>query len=553
MSEAVVKKSVNYKKIGLILGIVFAVLLVVYFGVSMYFKSHFFFRSTLNGVNSSGVTVDTVMKKIESKADNYALSIEGTNKKEQIKPNQIDMEVANSKSEFEKALKEQNEFAWIGALFSPRHYESKVVVNYDDTKLDERISNLSDVKNESPVKTENAKVDYTKDGFVVKKEVYGTEVDMDTLKKVISSKIMTLDPKVNLKAEKCYVQPTLKADNSSLKDSAEELNKKIKVSITYTVGGATEKISKDTLASFMTNNDKGEVSYNNETIAEFVAEMAHKYDTAGKPKTLTTYTGAVVTVPGGSYGWKIDKDKEAAQLKEDIDAGKDVKRDFIYAKTAASRGENDYGNSYIEVNRTGQYMVVHKDGAVVLQSKVVTGKDNPKNMTHPGAYYVVGKKQNATLKGPTWNSKVSYWMPFNGGEGLHDAVWQPSFGGTYYKIRGSHGCVNLPLNVAGSLYNIVSAGYPVLIYDLPGSEDNEPNQKDAQAIIDAINAIGEVTPASQATIEDIRKRTFRLTPEANAMITNIQVLNDAEANLKNQLAAQGVDWNPPTKAEKSEE
>ena len=544
--EGAVQK-IDVKKVGIIAAIVLAVLLVVYIGFVFYFKNHFFFRSTLNGVNSSGSTVDAVMKRIEKKANNYSISFVEKDGIEKFKPADFDMEVASSKAEFEKALSKQNEFAWVGALFAPRNYKSKIVVDFNEEKFDGILSNLKDVVDDNATQTEDARVAFSEgDKFVIKKEVYGTEVDKESLSKVSKTAVMTLDSKVDLKKDKCYVQPKLTSDDDELKQTCEKLNDKIDLDYTYTVGGQNEKVSKETLASFFKNDEKGDITYNDEAIAAFVKEMAAKYDTAGKPKTLVTYTGATVTVPGGSYGWKIDKEKEAAKIKADLDAGKDVKRDFEYARTAASRGANDYGNSYIEVNRTGQYFVVHKDGAVVLQSKVVTGNINKGDETHVGAYFVAYKAKNATLKGPTWNSKVGFWMPFNGGEGLHDAVWQPSFGGTYYKIRGSHGCVNLPLNVASQLYNIVSAGYPVLVYDLPGTEDNEPNVKDAQAFSDELNTIGEVTPASQGTIEALRKKYFRLTPEAISMVPNMQILNDAEANLKAQLAATGVDWNPPT-------
>ena len=39
---------------------------------------------------------------------------------------------------------------------------------------------------------------------------------------------------------------------------------------------------------------------------------------------------------------------------------------------------------------------------------------------------------------------VTYWMPFNGGIGFHDATWRGCFGGQIYIWSGSHGCVNMP-------------------------------------------------------------------------------------------------------------
>ena len=54
-------------------------------------------------------------------------------------------------------------------------------------------------------------------------------------------------------------------------------------------------------------------------------------------------------------------------------------------------------------------------------------------------------------------------MPYNNGEGLHDAQWRSRFGGDIYLTNGSHGCINLPLEKAAELYNIVHKGDNVLV------------------------------------------------------------------------------------------
>ena len=81
------------------------------------------------------------------------------------------------------------------------------------------------------------------------------------------------------------------------------------------------------------------------------------------------------------------------------------------------------------------------------------------------------KQMNTTLRGPKlpdgtyeWESPVTYWMPFNGGIGLHDANWRSSFGGAIYQGNGSHGCVNLPPSVAGTVYDNIQAGTPVVCH-----------------------------------------------------------------------------------------
>jgi lipoprotein-anchoring transpeptidase ErfK/SrfK len=86
--------------------------------------------------------------------------------------------------------------------------------------------------------------------------------------------------------------------------------------------------------------------------------------------------------------------------------------------------------------------------------------------THTGVGVVQYKARNKVLGGAGYDyaTPVSYWMPFNGGEGLHDADWRSTFGGTIYKNNGSHGCVNLPPSAAATIYGIIDAGWPVVVY-----------------------------------------------------------------------------------------
>lgn len=63
-----------------------------------------------------------------------------------------------------------------------------------------------------------------------------------------------------------------------------------------------------------------------------------------------------------------------------------------------------------------------------------------------------------------YESHVDYWMPFNGGIGLHDATWRKTFGGDIYVKNGSHGCINLPYEAAEELYGIINYDMPIIVY-----------------------------------------------------------------------------------------
>ena len=63
-----------------------------------------------------------------------------------------------------------------------------------------------------------------------------------------------------------------------------------------------------------------------------------------------------VYVYGSAYGWKIDQDKEVAQLMQEIQSGTQTTREPVYSMRANAHGINDLGDTYIEVDLTEQYM-----------------------------------------------------------------------------------------------------------------------------------------------------------------------------------------------------
>ena len=54
-------------------------------------------------------------------------------------------------------------------------------------------------------------------------------------------------------------------------------------------------------------------------------------------------------------------------------------------------------------------------------------------------------------------------MPFDGGEGIHDATWRNNFDNDAY-INGSHGCVNMKYDDSKEVYKNVSVGTEVLVH-----------------------------------------------------------------------------------------
>ena len=129
--------------------------------------------------------------------------------------------------------------------------------------------------------------------------------------------------------------------------------------------------------------------------------------------------------------------------------------------------KNDMGvltDTAVVVDISAQTLTVYRDNQIIFTSPIVSGKDNQDRQSDLGIFSIRSKETDRYLTdGSTYNSHVNYWMPYNGGEGLHDATWRSRFGGEIYKTNGSHGCINLPLDKAAELYELVHVHDSVLV------------------------------------------------------------------------------------------
>ena len=107
----------------------------------------------------------------------------------------------------------------------------------------------------------------------------------------------------------------------------------------------------------------------------------------------------------------------------------------------------------ILVNIALQHLWACDHDHLVLSTAVTTGAVDRDEPTLPGTWHVYAKQTNRWLSGPGYDDHVNFWMPYNGGYGLHDSPWQRfAYGSAKYASRGSHGCVQIPTATMAKLY-----------------------------------------------------------------------------------------------------
>ena len=125
--------------------------------------------------------------------------------------------------------------------------------------------------------------------------------------------------------------------------------------------------------------------------------------------------------------------------------------------------------------------------------------------------------QGTNSDGSSYASPVSFFIPFCGGIGMHDASWRSSFGGDIYLYGGSHGCINMRYSDVSVVYDNVDIGTHVIVYGGAyvaysppdeGSGGSEPSPSPSPT--------PTPTPTPEPTAEPTPEPTAEPTPEPTA-------------------------------------
>ncbi|MGL5865043.1 MAG: L,D-transpeptidase [Dermatophilaceae bacterium] len=122
------------------------------------------------------------------------------------------------------------------------------------------------------------------------------------------------------------------------------------------------------------------------------------------------------------------------------------------------------GEKWIDVN-LGQHTMTAYVGATVVHGPVRMVDGSPEKPTVTGTFEVYHKRSLMTMRGNNADGtryetpNVPWAAFFHRGFALHGAPWRTSFG-----YSASHGCINLPVDVAKWVYDFASVGTSVTVH-----------------------------------------------------------------------------------------
>ena len=474
------KEKMGKKKV-VVIGVVAVVAVIaIAFGIFygwkvIFYQSHFLPSTTVNGMSCSELDIETVASMLNEQTKEYQLTIYGRdesgNKVElgKICAADIELQLADALAQAQEVMKQQDPSRFLYAGNSEQYsYNVVPVITFNEGLLNEKVQSLEAFNQMHMIAPTDAYIsDYSeeKKGYELIGEVIGTTLDTKKALSAIQTAIIAYADTVDLMAQECYEEPAILSSDETLNTTVEKLNKWLSAEITYDWNTYDVVVDANLINEWIVWEDN-KVSLDKDAIKDFVAENANKYDTYGKTRKFTTTLGVELTLATGGFGWRTDREAVTAELIEMIEGGKVIKAKPVYSNTAPWRGMNDIGNSYVEADLSNQHLYLYYEGALVFETDFVSGAMNstPGCVSPAGVFDITYKTTNAILRGSDYAEPVSYWMPFYGNYGMHDATWRTEFGGDIFLTDGSHGCINLPLESAATIYNYVREGFPVICY-----------------------------------------------------------------------------------------
>ncbi|MCR5059746.1 MAG: L,D-transpeptidase [Saccharofermentans sp.] len=428
--------------------------------------SHFPDGISILGVDVSGLSADEAYLKVSDEIMQYTLSV--TVNGENVTYTAADLGIGLSVVSFNGLLyrisRDPNDTEGLGDDY----------YTYAEDAVISAISAFPGIS--STAKDAYIKYDSGSKKFVAVNEVIGYGIDTHPIIEAVSAAIEAREPSVDLTVAPSDVVPNITTNSAKLQNALSHANAFLALNLTYVFDPSTgskhiDKLSVSDIASLIyVKGDGLSIGVNGDALNKFCNRKASERGVFGQSVGFTTTSGDTLNMNAINTGELVDTDDLYQDLDYRLSRCISGTHNVAYYIVRPGDVSGNYGGNYIEINLTTQHLWCYKNGAIAVSTDIVSGCVRAGHRTPTGVFTIRSKSRNCYLIGPDYRSFVNYWMPFNGGIGLHDADgWRRSYGGSIYLNNGSHGCINMPKSAAASIYNTASVGYHVIVYGGQGS------------------------------------------------------------------------------------
>ena len=355
------------------------------------------------------------------------------------------------------------------------------------TDLKEEMQDLPERTAHADKATQDAVLTYDKKAgkYVIQEEQVGGTIDTQALAEAVQTAAEQLQPELDAVGAGLYGGETVRrSDDEKLNQALEQANQMLKTDVTYTfeverknVYGE-EQLNKSAIQKWLTVSEDGKrVQIDEDKVEDYVNEVARIYSVK-EPTTaqFVTASGDHVEVEAPITDESVDTQALKKDILNAIQEGATGQRKAPYRQTrTGEQGTTDLGGTYVEVDLDKQHLYLYVNGKKKAEGDICSGSVADGCATPAGLYTIKTKDYDRYLVGVGYRDWVHCFMSFNGGIGLHDSTWREAdeYGGDVYLESGSHGCINMPLELVETVDEYIDVGDYVILY---GGQPNRTRQ-----------------------------------------------------------------------------
>ena len=475
-------------------GILLLVVLAAAVGGGVFLKimkdSGRYFRNTLlNGVDISGLTAEQAAEKLnEAGSQTRVVLTENDETAMEGSLEEFGYSLDPQRLSETLAMTMQIQRADIGKMISSLIYGDAFLLELpyvcDEEVLTEKAVSSALAQERIPSKDAKLKYKKKKQQYTIRPEVYGNEIRDEDLAALVREELDRFTSARRVSdtltipiPDSVYVKPEVTSETRSLVNRRNVYNMYCKAKLIYTFGSTKEVLDWHTIKDWLRVED-GYGVFDEEKAMEYIYGLEAVYNTRYLDRSFHTTAGNDILIDGSGneYGYTINEEAEMAQMFSDFASNATVEREPVYFETNSygnplyyrREGTDDLAGTYVEADLSRQHLWFYIDGMLITESDFVSGNVASHMETQTGVFPLAYKESPSILTGGNaengYRTEVKYWMPFYEGQGMHDATWRGSFGGQIYQSGGSHGCINLPLSAAETIYNNIQAGMAIVIH-----------------------------------------------------------------------------------------
>ena len=473
MLEQTTREKKSNKKWILLLAALAVILVVagILYGAGIFSAPVFPAGTTVSGVSVSEQSVQEASKTLQQAAKDYKLTVHFAQNTRTFSAEELGLTVNQD------ALKQLVKNMQQGQSVSSATENTQTVFSCE-TDLKEEMQNLPERTAHAGQTTQDAVLIYDKKAgkYVIQEEQVGGTINTQTLAEAVQTAAEQLQPELDAVGEGLYGGETVRrSDDEKLNQALEQANKMLQTDVTYTyeverknVYGK-ERLNKSTIQKWLTVSEDGKsVQIDEEKVENYVNEIARIYSVKESTTAqFVTASGYYVEVEAPITDESVDTKVLKKDILKAVKTGANGQRKAPYRKTrTGEKGTTDLGGTYVEVDLDKQHLYLYVNGEKKAEGDICSGSVADGCATPEGLYTINTKDYDRYLVGEGYKDWVHYFMPFNGGIGLHDSTWREAdeYGGDVYLESGSHGCINMPLELVKTVDEYVDVGDYVILY-----------------------------------------------------------------------------------------